>query len=416
MIAAQDSETPSLAPLRVLCLDIEGGHGGSSRSLFESVRHTDPGTARVEVWCRRDGPVQERYAALGVPCRVTPDMPKVSALPRLSRNLIVHAGFVRDFVRASGFRSELAREVAARFDVVHFNHEALWLLARWLRSRTAKPLTMHIRTNLWDTPFARRQVRTIAHCVDHVVFISENERATHRRLGAPGRGTVIHNIATLPDTEPEPHPAIPDDGRFKIASLSNTSWLRGTDRLVHVAAALAARGRRDVLFVVAGDVALGRSMPGALGSLARRGGTLKDYAMAEGVGDMVLFLGHAREPERVLAACDALAKPTRENNPWGRDIIEAMAMGKPVFSVGIDATFVETGETGVLQPAFDADDLADRIIALAGDREACRKLGDRGRERVARLCNGPRRAADLVAVWRQAVAERREKQAEAAGS
>lgn len=399
----------------MLCLDIEGGHGGSSRSLYETLRHVDAAAVEAEVWCKRDGPIRERYATLGIPSRVTPEMPKVSALPRVSRNLIVHALFLRDFVRARDFRRTLACEVEGRFDLLHCNHESLWLLARWLRPRTGKALTMHVRTNPWDTPFARRQVRTIARSVDHVVFISENERATHRRLGAPGRGTVIHNIATLPDAEPEPHPAIPDDGRFKIASLSNTSWLRGTDRLVHVAAALAARGRRDVLFVMAGDVALGRAMPGALGSLARRGGTLKDYAMAEGVGDMILFLGHVAEPDRVLAACDALAKPTRENNPWGRDIIEAMAMGKPVFSVGDDATFVETGVTGVLQPVFDADDLADRIIALAGDREACRTLGDRGRERVARLCNGPRRAADLVAVWRQAVAERRE-QAASAGS
>lgn len=367
------------------------------------MRHVNPAHASIEVWCRRAGSVQERYAALGVPCRVTPDMPKVSALPRLSRNLIVHAAFVRDFAHAAGFRRTLAREVEARFDLVHFNHEALWLLVRWLRPRTAKPLTMHIRTNLTDTPFARWQVRTIARTTDALVFITENERRTHGALGGPGRGTVIHNIASPAECAVAPHPTIPDDDRFKIASLSNYSWTRGADRLIDVAVHLAAAGRRDVLFVVAGNMKLSASLPGALGAVARRGGTLQDYAEDRGVGSMFLFLGHVSEPERVLAACNALAKPTRENNPWGRDIIEAMAMAKPVFSVGSDETFVEAGVTGVLQREFDAAALANTVIDLAADRNACRAMGKRAQDRVARLCNGPDRASELVAVWRRAI-------------
>jgi len=39
------------APLRVLCLDIEGGFSGFSRSLYESVRDRDKTQAAVEVWC-----------------------------------------------------------------------------------------------------------------------------------------------------------------------------------------------------------------------------------------------------------------------------------------------------------------------------------------------------------------------------
>ncbi|MCW5699426.1 MAG: glycosyltransferase family 4 protein [Rhodospirillales bacterium] len=400
------SPVASKPPLRVLCLDIEGGHGGSSRSLFESIRHLDPSQVAAEVWCRREGPIQARYNDLGVRTRVMPDMPKVSSLPRLSRNLIVYAAFVGDFLRSKEFREVLAREVEARFDVVHFNHEALWLLARLLRKRTAKALTMHIRTNLWDTPFARWQVRTIDNAIDHLVFISENERRTHRRLGGSGHGTVIYNIARLPDQEIASHPDVPGDERLKIASLSNCSWLRGTDRLVDIAEALATAGQRGFLFVVAGDVGLSASMPGVLGDVARRGGTLRDYAEARGVGDMFLFLGHVPDPERVLAACDVLAKPTREDNPWGRDILEALAMGKPVLSVGVDATFVETGVTGILQRRFDAEALAEDLIALAADDNRCRTMGEGARNRIRRLCNGADRAADLAAVWRRVADEK----------
>lgn len=85
----------------------------------------------------------------------------------------------------------------------------------------------------------------------------------------------------------------------------------------------------------------------------------------------------------------------------GRDIIEALAAGKPVLTVGSWDTFVTTGETGILQSSFDAAALARDILRLAGDRELCARLGRAGQERVGRLCNGPDRARDLAEVWRR---------------
>lgn len=388
------------APLRVLCLDIEGGYGGSSRSLVELLRHVDRDAVAPEVWCRRDGPTRARLKALEIPVRVMPDMPKVSSLPRLSRNLAVYGRFALDWASASAFRRALLERIAGGIDLMHCNHEALFWLARWLRRQGLVPLTGHIRTNPWDTPFARFQARTIARSFDHLVFITENEWATVERLaGRSVAGTVIHNVAMPSEAPVEPHPAVPRDGRFRIASLSNYSWSRGVDRLVEVAEAAARRGRRDLCFVVAGDMTLPRSLPGGLGRVARRGGTLADWAAERAVADMFVFVGHVVEPERVLAACHMLAKPTREANPWGRDIIEAMAAGTPVASCGSYCCFVEDSVTGVLQPEFDVLALTERLIALADDRTACEALGKRARERVRRLCDGPARAAELAAVW-----------------
>lgn len=389
---------PETRPLRALCLDIEGGYGGSSRSLYESIRHLDTAKAAAEIWCRREGPIQQRYQAIGVTARVTPTMPRFSALPRLSRNIYAAARAALEFRRAGPFLTDLQRE-AARFDVIHFNHEALFPTARWLRHRTDRPLTMHIRTNLLDTPFARFQIRSISNTVDHLIFITENEAETFRRLGGrPRAASVIYNIVDVPEAPPPLHPAIPADGRLKIACLSNYSYARGLDRLVDVADVLARRGRR-VLFVMAGQMALTGSMPGLLGALGRQGGSLSDFAAARGRSDMFQFLGHVREPESVLAACDALAKPTRENNPWGRDTLEALALGKPVLTCGRYAVFVEDGVTGVLQPEFDANRLADAIMRLDDNRALARRMGEAGQARVRALCDGRSRAQDLRAVW-----------------
>jgi glycosyltransferase involved in cell wall biosynthesis len=388
-------------PLRILCLDIEGGYGGSSRSLYESVRHLDRKDVSVEVWCKRAGPIQAKYASIGVPCCVVPGLPKVSSLPTLSRNLYVYGKTGYEFLRSAPVLRELAWTINDRFDLVHFNHEAFFLLARWLRRRTHVPFTMHIRTNLLDTMFARWQVSTIARTVNHLVFITENERTTFERLGGRREGAVIYNIVMPPQEPVVPHGAIPCDGRFKIACISNYMWVRGTDRLMDVAAALAARRRRDFLFVVAGESKLSRSLPGLLGRIGGRRGTLTDYAVERGVADMFLFLGHVPEPESVLAACDVLAKPTREDNPWGRDILEAMAAARPVLTVGTWDKFVQDGHTGVLQPEFDAEKFADAILDLADHREKARAMGRAAQEHVLSLCDGPRRAAELLELWRK---------------
>jgi glycosyltransferase involved in cell wall biosynthesis len=389
--------------VRVLCLDIEGGFGGSSRSLYELLRHMDRGLAQVEVWCRKEGPIRKKYAALGVPCRVTPAMPKISPLPTFTRNLYEHANFIGSWPASAGFREDLARAVNQRFDLVHFNHESLFALAAWLRPRAAVPFVMHIRTMCWEYGnwFARQHAHAISRALNHLVFITENERDSFHRLGGRGAGTVIYNVADAPPASAPPHPAIPLDRRMKIACLSNCAWVRGTDRLVEVAEALAACGRRDVLFVMAGNMTLERSLPGQLGEIGRRGGTLADYAKARGVDDMFLFLGHVPDPERVLAGCDALAKPTRENNPWGRDIIEALAAARPVFTVGQWTGLVQDGRTGVLQSVFDAGSLAGRIAELADHRDELRAMGAAAQTHVARVCHGPTRAAELLEVWRK---------------
>jgi glycosyltransferase involved in cell wall biosynthesis len=392
--------------LRVLALDIEGGFGGSSRSLYELLRHMPRREAEVEVWCRRSGPIQAHYAAQNIPVRVTPDMPHISALPRFSRNVAAFGSYAWRWPRGGSFRRSL-RAAAARADVVHCNHEGLFLLARWLRPRTRSAITLHVRTHLPSTVVSRWQYRTIAATADRLAFITENERDRVTELvGRPVPGRVIYNAAEAPDRV-APLAALDGDPRFKVAVLSNYAWIRGIDRLIDVAAALQGQGRTDVVFVIAGDCHLRGDLPGDLGAIARRGGTLADYAGERGVGQFFTFLGHVDRPEAVLAGSDVLAKPTREANPWGRDILEALAAGKPVLSVGRYDRFVETGVTGVLTPEFEAADWASQILRLADDPALRARMGEAAAARMRTLCDGPTQAGHLLALWREAVEARR---------
>ena len=392
--------------INVLALDIEGGHGGSSRSLFTAVQHLDLNSINIEVWCKRGGVIEKRYADIGVPVRICPDMPKVTALKRFSRNVYSQLRFLYEFSKATEFRRTLLKEVNSRFDVVHCNHEALAYLGAWIRFRTHAGLVFHNRTMLWNNVFGRCQVRLMDHVADRLVFITENEEKNVRNLGANTSGDVIYNPIAPESRQLNDDKQILPDERFKVCCLSNYSWIRGTDRFVEIAQILKRQGRNDVVFVIAGDIKLPKNLPGDIGVVASSGGNLSDYARAKEVSDMFVFLGHVSDPNRVLASCNIVARPSRIGNPWGRDLLEGMIMGKPTIALGAYQGFVINGETGYLSARYSPESFADQITYLADNPAIVRQLGASAKKLVKEKCNPVARAKDLAMTWHAAVQSR----------
>jgi glycosyltransferase involved in cell wall biosynthesis len=385
--------------INVLALDIEGGHGGSSRSLFNLVQYLDPEQVKIEVWCKRNGAIKDAYAELGVKCRIESEITKVSALPQFSRNVYAHLKFTQEFMNTHKFRARLLQTINKRFDVVHFNHESLAWLGAWLRPKTNAGFVFHNRTMLWDSVFARTQIKVMDQIADRLVFITENERDNIRKLGAKTSGVVIYNPVSLLDKFPEVHQSLRADKKFKVCCLSNYSWNRGIDRLVEVAQILQTHERNVVLFVVAGDMTLSTGLTARLGIKGKGIRDLSDYARLKGVSDMFLFLGHVEDPETVLTGCDILAKPSRESNPWGRDILEAMALGKPVISIGSYDVFVKNDQTGILLKDYNAKEFAQKILDLTISPKKVSQMGLCARQVVTDKCNGTKRAGELTGVW-----------------
>lgn len=389
--------------MRVLCVDIEGGHGGSSRSLFQILSAIDRDDVDPWVWCRSGGAIESAYSDIGIAVEVHPEMPRFTVLERLSRNAIdLKRFFCNRWPTGAKFREALL-QASYRVDVVHLNHISLFWVARWLRrQRPALPIVMHNRTRPPKNLVGRWQARVAARTCNAFVHISENERDWLSDLaGRSIPGEVIYNPVRVMGTDME-------QGQKAAASLtalclSNYSFPRGIDRLIDVAVELDRRGDESVKFVVAGDMRLPKGLPGTLGQVADRGGDLATYAEHVGVGDRFQFLGHVSDPEALLRQADVLLKPTREANPWGRDILEALGHGVPVASVGSYNRFVETGETGLLQAEFDASALSLWLMDMASGSGDLAAMRSAARQRISDLCGADRQAARLTALWREAM-------------
>ncbi len=130
------------------------------------------------------------------------------------------------------------------------------------------------------------------------------------------------------------------------------------------------------------------------------------------VENSVTFVGAASNEDlpAYYASCDIFAHPvvtaaSGDVEGLGIVLLEAMAKSKPAVASGIGGItdVVSDGETGYLVPEKDPDALAERISALANDRELRERMGDAGRRRVEEHFSVAGRADDVMRVYERLV-------------
>jgi glycosyltransferase involved in cell wall biosynthesis len=383
----------------ILYLDIEGGFGGSSRSLFYLIEALDRERFVPIVLSRQPGPVQERYSRLGVNHEVF-HLPAFR--PAVRNNWIAFGMFLLEHMRVSGLKRLLEHFVEEKgLALVHVNHEGLALLGRWISRKFGLPWICHIRTRMHPSFWSRYVYRTIDDYADRVVFITENEEQHFARVlnGTWHRekGVVIHNSlgSFFPGVEPMPEFTKPADA-FRVISLSNFSRNRGADQVVRVAHALRKRGREDFTFFLCGRPASKRLRPWT-----------RDKFFADLVQEirnlhleqMVRLPGYVDYPERALVGCHALVQTRRRACPWGREIMEAMACGLPVVAVGRYQGFVEHGVNGFLVDTFDPEAIADHLMELKDNPSLLGFMSEANKAKASRMFDGRRAAARVEEIY-----------------
>lgn len=105
---------------------------------------------------------------------------------------------------------------------------------------------------------------------------------------------------------------------------------------------------------------------------------LKAFIAERGLSSRVTWTGPRNDVPDVMGAMDIVAHTSVRGEPFGRVIIEGMAVGRPVLATraGGVPEFVNDGKDGLLLPPGDAPALAACLDRLLAD--------DAGRERLSR--------------------------------
>ena len=134
---------------------------------------------------------------------------------------------------------------------------------------------------------------------------------------------------------------------------------------------------------------------------------LRQRAAALGLADRLHLTGQCDDMQAALLLADVVVHASTEPEAFGRVVIEAQAMGRPVIAadLGGPAETVEDGATGWLVPPGDPLALAtaiNRVLALP--EEARRTIGAQARAAVLTHCTTAAMQSATLGVYREVLA------------
>ncbi len=127
-----------------------------------------------------------------------------------------------------------------------------------------------------------------------------------------------------------------------------------------------------------------------------------------GLEDRVSWLGEREDVPELVRALDILLLPSLEE-PFGRALIEAMALGVPVIStdVGGPPEIIEQGREGYLLSPHEPAAWAQAIRRIAESPDRGREMGLAGRRRVEAAFTAEHHAAAMLEIYERAIARSR---------
>jgi glycosyltransferase involved in cell wall biosynthesis len=384
-------ESESKVTIRTLHLDIEGGWGGSSRSLYELLIRFERERIDPIVVHRQKGPLVNRYRRLQIPTFHVPEI--VSFAPRTKKSGRIFLSILpllRLLPRCVRTLVEISRK--NNVELIHLNHEGLFLVARALKKRLGLPIACHSRILVEYNMWGRWLVRTLCSAVDHMFYISPKEKERFLRLKgkAPLPGDVVWNISSICTASRAFHDTP------EAIYLGNIDHRKGTDRLLDIAIALEELSAPQLLISIYG-------MAREKNKFAE---DLKARIAELNLSHRIQFRGYTESPEKIFPRAFALIRPSRVNDPWGRDVIEAISNGVPVLATGTFDGVVEPGVNGFLFYPFDARQIAARLIDLLENGDLWNRLSKAGIEKGQRKFSGKEQAHLVSSVFEALVTRR----------
>ncbi|KPJ64257.1 hypothetical protein AMK68_01995 [candidate division KD3-62 bacterium DG_56] len=235
---------------------------------------------------------------------------------------------------------------------------------------------------------------------NRVIAISRAVAKSLARHGDPARVTVIHNGIDAESISPDRIQG--DRVRAELGLGAGQPLIGMVGQLVPwkrhpwflEAAARIASAVPQARFAVAGGDLFG-DHPDYESELRARARSL-------GVTERVRFLGHRADALQLIAACDVLLHPT-ECEPFGRVILEAMALAKPVVAANAagPAEIIEHSLSGLLVAPGDIDKMAAAVVGLLQRPEERAPIGARAREQVVRNFSITQTVSRIETVYRE---------------
>ena len=293
--------------------------------------------------------------------------------------------------------------------VVHANSLRAGLVAGISHRLHRHGLVAHVRDCLPDSTATRMIRRLVAGEADQVVAISEYA-AERFRTGLSDRAVSLHVIDNPIDLGRfradlrGPDASRPPDEALLVIVGQITPW-KGHDTAIR-ALHLLRRHHPNARLLIVGEI----KFADAATRLDNRGYLAELHQLVRdlGLSDAVEFVGEREDIPEVMARADAVLVPSIEE-PFGRTVAEAMAVGTPVVAttVGGPAEVIDNGTTGLLAPPGEPAAWSEAICRILEHAERAREMGRRASEVAHRRFSVERHVAAMMEVYESVESPRR---------
>ncbi len=296
-----------------------------------------------------------------------------------------------------------------RADVVHANSIRAGIVLGLGRLSPAATV-VHVRDCLPPGLVSGATLRLIAATATTVVANSHYTARSVRALAPAARLEVVHNPVDLERWDPARIDRVQARARLGAAGgrrvllgvVAQLSPWKGQDIAIEALELLCAEGVDAHLLLIGSAKFVARSTRFDNEAYVA---SLRARVLDAGLEDRVSWMGERQDVPQLVRALDVLLLPSREE-PFGRALIEAMALGVPVIAtnVGGPPEIIEDGREGhLLSPdAPAAWARAIRSIAESPDRGLA--IGLAGRRRVQLAFTAEHHAAAMLGVYERAIA------------
>ncbi len=274
-----------------------------------------------------------------------------------------------------------------RADLVHANSIRAGIVLALARPTGAARI-VHVRDCLPPGPLATATLRLIAASATTVIANSRYTADSVRAVAPGAHLEVVYspvdlarwNPAYLDRAEARARLGAPAAGRLLLGVVAQLSPWKGQETAIEALAILCEEGiDAHLLLIGSAKFVASATRFDNEGYVAH----LHELVASAGLQERVSWLGEREDVPELVRALDVLLLPSWEE-PFGRALIEAMALEVPVIAtnVGGPCEILDDGQEGFLVAPRDSGAWARAIRLMADDPERAAQMGRAGRRRV----------------------------------
>jgi len=368
--------------------------GGAGWSLYYLIKYLDRKKYEPVVIVPEPGIYEQMYKEIKVRMLKAPHLPERSAQQHFHRiNLFTKffgtclntIGIIRTIVWVKKFAEE---EDA---DLIYANNMLVKSIGAFAGKLAKIPCILHIR-NLHETTMEAMLYGRIARLSSVKVLISNSTAsAVPLQKYAGEKIRIVHN-----GVDPGEYTGIKPGqlrketsaGKKKIIGYTgNIIPRKGIDVLIKASAEILKKNKNTLLIIV-GRVPIGSS--------TNHQEKYEKLAEELGIRDRVIFAGFRKDIRPSLRDMDILVLPSRQE-PFGRSIIEAMALGIPVVAseVGGIPEIITDNKDGCLTPVEDTVTLSNTLKKLLKSKATRDRIGKNARKTIENKFNIKKLSLDI---------------------